>query len=146
LRLSATESTPERTLAYVTCQSHGSFNNKPMRYIDDCDLIDHHWNCSAPQLEVLVSVKDRDIKLRPWHLTPETASQLLLSIRQKGYFQGLSLDEAIGSSCDVSKTKDPDIIELKCQSVIGISYWCPQTQLTGCPRILFVGPESPDSY
>src|SRR4051812_2800495 len=33
-----------RTSAYVECESHGDFMGKPMRYIDDCDLIDGEWD------------------------------------------------------------------------------------------------------
>lgn len=128
----------KRTLALVECKSHGEFNNKPMRYIDDCDFVNNEWICSAPQLEIIISINGRNVKMRPWGLTPEVATNTLTTISKKGFFQGDSLDKAIGSSCDVSKTKDPEVMELKCDAVIGISFWCPQHQTTGCPRVLFV--------
>lgn len=127
-----------RTLARVECESHGQVNNKPMRYVDDCDFIENEWICSVPKLEIIITINGRDVKMRPWGLTPEAATSLLNSINARGYFQGESLDKAIGSSCDISKTKDPEVMELACDAVISLSFWCPQNQISGCPRILFV--------
>jgi len=133
-----------RTSAYVECESHGDFMGKPMHYIDDCDLVDGEWDCSPPQLEVLVNINGREIKMRPWSgLTPEKSYQLLKDISTRGRFQGESLDKAIGNSCDVAKNKDPDIIELGCQAAMTISFWCPQAKLTGCPRVLFLSFDEP---
>jgi hypothetical protein len=127
-----------RTSAYVECESHGEFNQKPMRYIDECDLVDKEWDCSPPQLEVVVPINGRDVKMRPWGLTPEKAYDLLYQISTKGLFQGQPLDKAIGNSCDIAKTKDPEIIELDCEAAMSISFWCPQAKITGCPRVLFL--------
>jgi hypothetical protein len=127
-----------RTLARVECESHGQVNNRPMRYVDDCDFIEKEWVCSKPQLEIIITINGRDVKMRPWGLTPEAATSLLSNINARGYFQGESLDKAIGSSCDVSKTKDPEVMELACDAVISLSFWCPQQQISGCPRILFI--------
>jgi hypothetical protein len=133
-----------RTSAYVECESHGDFMGKPMHYIDDCDLVDGEWDCSPPQLEVMVTINHRDIKMRPWGgLTPEKSYALLQDISTRGQFQGESLDKAIGNSCDIAKNKDPDIIELGCEAAMSISYWCPQTKLTGCPRVLFLSFDQP---
>jgi hypothetical protein len=133
-----------RTSAYVECESHGDFMGKPMRYIDDCDLIDGEWDCSAPQLELTVPINGRDVKLRPWSgLTPEKSYQLLKEISAKGLFQGESLDKAIGNSCDIAKNKDPEIIELGCEAAMTISFWCPQAKTTGCPRVLFLSFDEP---
>lgn len=128
----------KRILALVECKAHDEFNGKPIHYIDDCDLIDNRWLCSQPQLEIPLEFNGRTVKMRPWGLTPERAQHLLTSIAKLGYFQGESLDKAIGSSCDVSNTKDPEVMELQCDAVIGVSFWCPQQSLTGCPRVLFV--------
>lgn len=133
-----------RTNAYVECESHGDFMGKPMRYIDDCDLVEGEWDCSPPQLEVIVPINGRDVKMRPWGgLTPEKSYALLKDISTRGRFQGESLDKAIGNSCDIAKNKDPDIIELGCEAAMSISYWCPQTKLTGCPRVLFLSFDEP---
>ncbi len=133
-----------RTSAYVECESHGAFNGKPMHYIDDCDLVDGEWDCSPPQLEVLVDINGRELKMRPWSgLTPEKSYELLKDISTRGRFQGESLDKAIGNSCDVAKNKDPEIIELGCEATMSISYWCPQTKITGCPRVLFLSFDEP---
>ena len=130
-----------RTLARVECESHGQVNNKPMRYIAACDFIEKEWICPKPQLEIIITINGRDVKMRPWGLTPEAATSLLKNINARGYFQGESLDKSIGSSCDISKTKDPEVMELACDAVIRLSFWCPQQQLSGCPRILFVSRE-----
>jgi len=133
-----------RTSAYVECESHGQFNGKPMRYIDDCDLVDGEWDCSPPQLELTLGINGRDIKVRPWGgLTPEKSYSLLKDISRRGRFQGESLDKAIGDSCDIAKNKDPDIIELGCEAAMTISYWCPQAKTTGCPRVLFLSFDEP---
>ncbi len=133
-----------RTSAYVECESHGQFNGKPLRYIDDCDLVDGEWDCSPPQLEVNLTINGRDIKVRPWgELTPEKSYMLLKDISRRGTFQGESLDKAIGDSCDIAKNKDPDIIELGCEAAMTISYWCPQAKTTGCPRVLFLSFDEP---
>lgn len=133
-----------RTNAYVECESHGDFMGKPMHYIDDCDLVEGEWDCSPPQLEVIVPINGRDVKMRPWGgLTPEKSYALLKDISTRGRFQGESLDKAIGNSCDIAKNKDPDIIELGCEAAMSISYWCPQTKLTGCPRVLFLSFDEP---
>lgn len=133
-----------RTSAYVECASHGDFMGKPMHYIDDCDLVDGEWDCSPPQLEVTVPINGRDVKMRPWGgLTPEKSYALLKDISLRGRFQGESLDKAIGNSCDIAKNKDPDIVELGCEATMSISYWCPQTKITGCPRVLFLSFDEP---
>jgi hypothetical protein len=133
-----------RTSAYVECESHGDFMGKPMRYIDDCDLVDGEWDCSPPQLEVLVPINGREVKMRPWGgLTPENSYTLLKDISTRGRFQGESLDKAIGNSCDIAKNKDPDVIELGCEAAMSISYWCPQAKITGCPRVLFLSFDEP---
>jgi len=133
-----------RTSAYVECESHGDFRGKPMRYIDDCDLVNGEWDCSPPQLEVMVAINGRDVKMRPWGtLTPEKSYTLLKDISTRGRFQGESLDKAIGNSCDVARNKDPDIIELGCEATMSISYWCPQANTTGCPRVLFLSFDEP---
>lgn len=133
-----------RTSAYVECESHGDFMGKPMHYIDDCDLVDGEWDCSPPQLEVLVTINGREVKMRPWGgLTPEKSYALLKDISTRGRFQGESLNKAIGNSCDIAKNKDPDIIELGCEATMSISYWCPQTKITGCPRVLFLSFDEP---
>jgi hypothetical protein len=133
-----------RTSAYVECESHDQFNGKPMHYIDDCDLVEGEWDCSPPQLEVMVDINGRQIKMRPWGgLTPEKSYSLLKDISLRGRFQGESLDKAIGNSCDIAKNKDPDIIELGCEAAMSISYWCPQAKTTGCPRVLFLSFDEP---
>ncbi len=133
-----------RTSAYVECESHGDFMGKPMHYIDDCDLVYGEWDCSPPQLEVLVDLNGRELKMRPWGgLTPEKSYELLKDISLRGTFQGESLDKAIGNSCDVAKNKDPEIIELGCEAAMTISYWCPQRKITGCPRVLFLSFDEP---
>ena len=133
----------KRTSAYVECEPHGVFHNRPMRYVDDCDRVEGEWDCSPPQLEVVSFVKGREVRLRPWGLPPEEADLLLQKVGTLALFQGESIDEAIGDSCDIAKTKDPDVIELGCKASMAISFWCPQIQKTGCPRMLYLSFDEP---
>jgi|GEM_PF-711570 len=132
-----------RTSAYVECEAHDQFLSKPARYVDECDLIQGEWDCSPPQLEIVVDLYGREVKMRPWGLTPAKSYSILKEVSRKGLFQGESLDRAIGKSCDVAKTKDPDVVELSCEALMTISYWCPQAATTGCPRILFLSFDQP---
>jgi hypothetical protein len=134
---------PARTSAYVECKAHGQVYNKPLRYVDDCDKIDGEWDCSPPQLEIPVTINGRDVKMRPWGLTPEKAHDLLKHLGTMQMFQGESIDKAIGNSCDVSKTKDPEEIEFSCEAAMALSFRCPLAEQTGCPRLLYLTFDKP---
>lgn len=132
-----------RTSAKVECATHDQFNGQPMRYIDDCDLVDGEWDCSPHQLEILTQIHGRTVRMRPWGLTPAEAYTALKQVSGFGMFQGQPVDKAIGNSCDISKTRDPEIIELSCEAAMAISFWCPQAESTGCPRLLFMNYHQP---
>lgn len=132
-----------RTSAYVECTAHGQVYNKPLRYVDDCDKVDGEWDCSAPQQQLLVTINGREVKMRPWGIAPEKAHDLLKHLGTMKMFQGESIDKAIGNSCDVSKTKDPNEVEISCEAAMALSFWCPRAEETGCPRLLYLTFDKP---
>lgn len=135
---SATAARPAYTSARVECEAHETYPQGLAHYVDECTLKGVDWECPPPQLELNVTLNKRAVTLRPWSMAPEKAYNLLQTISAKGQFQGISLDQAIGNSCDVGTTKDREIFELNCDSLITVSYWCPQKKETGCPRVLFL--------
>lgn len=134
----ATDSRAAHTSARVECEPHEIYPQGLAHYVDDCDLNGVDWVCSPPQLELNVKLNNRSVTLRPWSMAPQKAYTLMQTISAKGTFQGVLLDKAIGSSCDIGTTKDKEIFELNCDSLITVSYWCPQAKETGCPRVLFL--------
>lgn len=132
-----------RTSAYVECVPHGQVYNKPLRFVDDCDRVDGEWDCSAPQQQLLVTINGREVKMRPWGIAPEKAHDLLKHLGTLKMFQGESIDKAIGNSCDVSKTKDPNEVEISCEAAMALSFWCPRAEETGCPRLLYLTFDKP---
>lgn len=132
-----------RTSAYVECTAHGQVYNKPLRYVDDCDKVEGEWDCSAPQQQLLVTINGREVKMRPWGIAPEKAHDLLKHLGSLQMFQGESIDKAIGNSCDVSKTKDPEEIEISCEAAMALSFRCPLAEQTGCPRLLYLTFDKP---
>ncbi len=136
-----TESKAAFDSALVQCQTHGEFRGRPMHYQTGCSYANKKWRCSQEGLEFVARINGKDIKIQPWKISPEAAYQVLAKISTYGMFQGVKMEDAIGSSCHVSPTKDKDILELNCQSIITVSFWCPQPQLTQCPRIVYVSPQ-----
>ena len=134
----ANDTRPAYTSARVECAPHKTYPQGIAHYVDECTLNGVNWECSPPQLELDVTLNARKVTLRPWSMAPDKAYDLLQTISAKGQFQGVSLDKAIGASCDVGTTKDREIFELNCDSLITISYWCPQKAQTGCPRVLYL--------
>ncbi len=124
--------------AFVQCQSHGEFEGKPMHYQAGCSFSKGKWLCNQEGLEIVVSANGKNVKMHPWGISPESAYQILTKISTYGTFQGITMDDAIGSSCYISPSKDEDMVELNCQSIITVSFFCPQPQLTNCPRVVYV--------
>jgi hypothetical protein len=127
--------------AVVQCETHDEFRGKPMHYQAGCSFSNGKWQCNEAQLEILVSANGRDVKMHPIGLTPESAYQILAKISTYGTYQGRTMDDAIGSSCYISPSKDKETVELNCQSIITVSFFCPQPQLTNCPRVVYVSPQ-----
>src|SRR5450830_701054 len=57
-----------------------------------------------------------------------------------GYFQGMSIDHALQSTCNMGMGNRPDLIEISCHRwSITVSFWCPQTkQDPTCPRVIYM--------
>lgn len=127
--------------AMVQCQAHDEFRGKPMHYQAGCSYAKGQWQCTEAQLEVVVNANGRDVKMHPLGITPESAYQILAKISTYGTYQGRTMDDAIGSSCYISPSKDKETVELNCQSIITVSFFCPQPQLTNCPRVVYVSPQ-----
>lgn len=147
---------PPSKNAYVQCQPHGTFsyyrthcssNNqqcKPnyglMHYQTSCSLNGKDWSCDEIQLVTTVNLYERDIQMRTQDMTPESAYGILSKVITYGSFQGTPLDEAIGSDCTFSTSSNNEIVTMNCLATIRVSFWCPQPEITHCPRVLYVGP------
>lgn len=127
--------------AVVQCQAHDEFKGKPMHYQAGCSYSKGQWQCNQAQLEVAVSANGREVKMHPLGMTPEAAYEILAKISTYGIYQGKTMDDAIGSSCYISPSKDKETVELNCQSIITVSFFCPQPQLTNCPRVVYISPQ-----
>ncbi|RYY01311.1 MAG: hypothetical protein EOO53_18705 [Gammaproteobacteria bacterium] len=123
--------------AYVKCKSHGIFMETPIYYQTYCWIDNGQWKCNETELEGTIKIGQRNVKVHPLGISLETTYKTLTLIRSYGNFQGIPMMDAIGSSCDVSQL-DNEIIELSCRKKITVSSWCPQPQLTGCPRVISV--------
>lgn len=135
------QSTAAFDSAVVQCESHGEFRGKPMHYQAGCSSADAKWQCNEEQLEIVVKANGRDVRMHPVGIAPEAAYQILAKISTYGTFQNITMDDAIGSSCYISPSKDEEIVELNCQSIITVSFFCPQPQMTNCPRVVYVSPQ-----
>lgn len=124
--------------ALVKCESHGSFMGSPMNYQAFCDYIDGKWHCMQTELETTVKINDKPVTMLPSNITPEAAYQLLLKTSSYGMFQGIKLTDAIGSQCEISQSTEKETAILSCEKIITLSFWCPQPQLTHCPRVLSI--------
>lgn len=132
------ESKADFDSAYVKCEAHGKFMGVPIYYQTYCWNDDAQWRCNSTELETTIHLAERNIKVRPWGMSLETAYQTIYKISSYGNFQGIPMSDAIGSSCDVIQLKDHETIELSCAYKITLSAWCPQPELTKCPRVVFV--------
>jgi hypothetical protein len=112
-----------------------------MHYQAGCSFSGGQWQCNKERLEMVVSANGRDVTMYPLEIAPESAYQILAKISTYGTFQSITMDDAIGSSCYISPSKDEEIVELNCQSTITVSFFCPQPQVTNCPRVVYVSPQ-----
>lgn len=126
--------------AFVQCQAHGEFRGKPMHYQTGCSFSKRKWQCDETGLEVTANIQGTNVKIHPWGISPESAYQILAKISTYGTFQGTTMANAIGSSCHVTSSNKGEIVELNCNAIITVSFWCPQPALTNCPRVVYVTP------
>ena len=124
--------------AYVQCRPHGEFKNSPIYFTSLCDFTNKKWLCEEPKLHISVALYNRRVDVVPGAIKPEQAEDILKKISAYGGFRGPSIDKAIGDHCNFHSTSNAEELELMCQDVIKISFWCPQPELTHCPRVLAV--------
>jgi hypothetical protein len=110
----------------------------PIYYQAQCAVDEGKWTCGETKQEITVSLFDKEIKMHPLNMTLESAYQILSTISTYGNYQGISMKDAIGSQCDISRLEDSETIELNCKYKITVSTWCPQPEFTKCPRVVFV--------
>ena len=123
--------------AYVTCKSHGKFMASPIYYQTFCEINNGKWKCNISTQETTINLGKQNVTIRPSNISFEAAYKTLNQVSGYGRFQGISMQDAIGSSCDISQL-DKETIELSCRYKIAVSTWCPQPQLTKCPRVVSV--------
>jgi hypothetical protein len=127
--------------ADVKCRPHASLKDQPLYYVAQCARSGKLWSCGQTELETLVKLPARELAIRPGTLEPKLAYEAIQKISGYGYFQGMSLDAALQSTCNMGMGDKPDLIEISCKRwAITVSFWCPKTaQKTACPRVIFMG-------
>jgi hypothetical protein len=124
--------------AFVKCKSHGLFMGSPMNYLANCSHENGKWACEKTMLETSAKINGKTVTIRPIDMTIDKAYQLLLKTSSHGKFQGLNINNAIGSDCNVSESEEKEMVTLSCKYIITLSYWCPQQELTDCPRVIAI--------
>ena len=130
--------------ADVKCRPHARLKDKPLYYVAQCARADNQWSCGRAELETLVTLKERELVIRPGTVEPHLAYEAIQKISAYGYFQAKSLDVALQSTCNMGMGDKPDLIEISCRRwSITVSFWCPKTPLkTACPRVILMGEHS----
>ncbi len=122
--------------AYIQCKPHGEFNGSPTYFTSICNFADNKWTCDESELHISVTINNRKVDVVPGSTKPELAEDILKKISTYGAFRGRSIDKGIGNRCSFHSTSDPEELELECTDGIQLSFWCPQPEITHCPRIL----------
>lgn len=126
--------------ADVKCRPHARLKDKPMYYVAQCARHDQQWSCGRAELETSVTLKSRELVMRPGTVEPNLAYQTIQKISTYGHFQTKSLDAALQSTCNMGMGNKPDLIEISCKNwSITVSFWCPKTpENVACPRVIFM--------
>ncbi|MCU6434209.1 hypothetical protein LPB67_10550 [Undibacterium sp. Jales W-56] len=126
--------------ADVKCQPHAQLKGKPLYYVAQCVRDQAQWACSRAELETLVTLRERELVMRPGTVEPTLAYETLQKISRYGYFQANLLDDALESTCNMGMGDAPDLIEVSCRRwSITVSFWCPQKNgKTPCPRVIYM--------
>ncbi len=124
--------------AEVICKAHGEFKGSPIYYSTSCIFQAKKWSCDKPDLHIFVTLKNRKVDVIPGHITAELANDTIIKISSYGALRGRSIDEAIGNKCSIGAGLYPEELELNCTGYIKISFWCPQPEITHCPRVVDV--------
>jgi hypothetical protein len=130
----------DANFADVKCRPHASLKGKPLYYVAQCARHNKQWSCGRAELETSVTLKQRELLIRPGTVEPKLAYEAIQKISTYGYFQGKSLDAALQSTCNMGLGDKPDLIEISCLrwSII-VSFWCPQTpDKLPCPRVIYL--------
>lgn len=127
--------------ADVKCRPHASLKDKPLYAVAQCARSSNQWSCGQSELETIVTLKERDLLIRPGTVVPKVAHDAIQKISTYGYYQGKSIDTALQSTCNLGLGDKPDLIEISCKRwSITVSFWCPETPAkTACPRVIFMG-------
>ena len=126
--------------ADVKCRPHANLKDKPIYYVAQCARHDKQWSCGREELELSVTLKTRELVIRPGTVEPKLAYETMQKISNYGYFQGKSLDTALQSTCNMGMGNKPDLIEISCKRwSVTVSFWCPKTpENVACPRVIFM--------
>ncbi len=126
--------------ADVKCRPHARLKDKPIYYVAQCAIHDKQWSCGQAELEMLVTLKERELVVRPGIVEPNLAYETMQKISTYGYFQAKSLDTALQSTCNIGMGNKPDLIEISCKRwSVTVSFWCPKTtEKLACPRVIFM--------
>ncbi|MES2049146.1 MAG: hypothetical protein V4447_12155 [Pseudomonadota bacterium] len=126
--------------ADVKCRPHARLKDKPIYYVAQCARHDKQWSCGHAELEISVTLRERELIMRPGTVEPKLAYESLQKISTYGYFQAKSLDAALQSTCNMGMGNKPDLIEISCNKwSITVSFWCPKTpENVPCPRVIFM--------
>ncbi|MBI3283535.1 MAG: hypothetical protein HYZ65_01605 [Burkholderiales bacterium] len=126
--------------ADVRCRPHAQLKGKPLYYVAQCAREQKLWSCSPARLETLVTLKDRELVVRPGTVPPAVAVETIQKISTYGYFQAHSLDAALQSTCVMGMGDAPDLIEISCRRwSVTVSFWCPQKKTgAACPRVIYM--------
>ncbi|MBC3933875.1 hypothetical protein [Undibacterium rugosum] len=126
--------------AEVRCRPHAQLGGQPLYYVAQCARDSQRWQCSPAELETVVRLAKRDVVIRPGSVDPQKAVDTLRKVAGYGYFQGMSLDKALQSVCNMGMGDRPELIELSCQRwSVTVSYWCPKPSASNpCPRVIYM--------
>ena len=126
--------------ADVKCRPHARLKDKPLYYVAQCARANNQWSCGQSELETRVTLKDRELVIRPSAVEPNVAYEAIQKISTYGYFQAKSLDAALQSTCNMGMGDTADLIEISCKRwSITVSFWCPKTPVpTACPRVIYM--------
>ncbi|MBC3862518.1 hypothetical protein H8K32_10440 [Undibacterium jejuense] len=134
------EANGRANFADVKCRPHAQLAGQPTYYVAVCGRDGNQWSCGEAELETIVPLAQRKLLVRPGTVDPLRGVTTLKKISSYGYFQGLSIDKALQSTCNMGMGNRPDLIEISCQRwSITVSFWCPQTkQDPTCPRVIYM--------
>ena len=136
----AMEANGRAYFADVKCRPHLQMLGQAVYHVAQCGRDGNQWSCGEPELETIVPLAQRRLLVRPGSVDLQRGVATIKKISGYGYFQGLSIDRALQSTCNLGLGNRSDLIEISCQRwSITVSFWCPQSkQDPTCPRIIYM--------